>query len=92
MKYPFFMCFLLMGYHSNAQNKMMQEEWLSIFITDYAKYKMDIQAAGIANILAATFDENVLMIEYAYFSEEESREGKMILTFNSATNRFDGNW
>ena len=62
------------------------------FIGKYSQFKMDIQAAGIATIPAATFDNDVLIIEYAYFSEGENRKGKMTLTFNSDTNRFEGNW
>ena len=62
------------------------------FISNYSHYKIDIQAAGIATIPAATFDNNELMIKYAYFSEGENRKGKMTLTFNANTNRFEGNW
>ena len=62
------------------------------FISSYSHFKMDIQAAGIATIPAASFENNILVIEYAYFSESENRKGKMTLTFNSDTNRFEGNW
>jgi hypothetical protein len=62
------------------------------FIGGYSQFKMDIQAAGIATIPAASFQNNELIIEYAYFSEGENRKGKMTLTFNSDTDRFEGNW
>lgn len=52
---------------------MIQKEFASIFIKDFENYKMDIQAAGIATIPAATFDENLLTIEYAYFSEGDPK-------------------
>lgn len=65
---------------------------IETFISNYSYYKMDIQAAGIASVASATFENNELMIEYAYLSEGENRKGKMMLTLNAKSNRFEGNW
>lgn len=62
------------------------------FISSFSNFKMDIQAAGIATIPAATYENNILNIEYAYFSEGENRKGKMTLTLNPKSNRMEGNW
>jgi hypothetical protein len=81
-------CFSSCGQTQNSRDMSNIEK----FISSYSHFKMDIQAAGIATIPVVTFDNNILMIEYAYFSEGENRKGKMTLTFNSNTNRFEGNW
>ena len=91
-KFIYIIGLIFIGCNSNAQNNMIQKEFASIFIKYFANYKMDIQAAGIARIPAATFDNNELMIEYGYFSEGENRKGKMTLTLNVHANRFEGNW
>ncbi len=62
------------------------------FVSNYSQFQMDMQAAGIATIPAASFENSVLTIEYAYFSGGENRNGEMSLTFNAETNRFEGNW
>lgn len=62
------------------------------FVSNYSQFNMDIQSAGIATIPTASFENNTLKIEYAYFSEGENRKGKMTLIFNPETNRFEGSW
>jgi len=84
---------LLQSCNTKAQNKMEQKEFVKTFISDYNKYGMDIQSAGMANIPIATFSVNgALYIEYAYNSEGEKRNGKMTLLLNPKTNRFEGGW
>lgn len=68
------------------------QENINLFIGNYQNYKMDIQAAGIASIPVADFENDVLTIEYIYFSEGENRRGEMTLSFNTQTRRFEGNW
>jgi len=65
---------------------------ISVFISNFSKYTMDIQAAGIATIPKATLSEKgELYIEYAYHSGGENRNGKMTL-YDKGNHRFEGNW
>ena len=65
---------------------------VSVFISNFAAYTMDIQAAGIATIPKATLSESgELYIEYAYHSGGENRNGKMTL-YDKGKNRFEGKW
>lgn len=65
---------------------------ISVFISNFEDYSMDIQAAGLATIPKATIsDEGVLYIEYWYKSGNENRTGKMTLNKKS-NNRFEGEW
>lgn len=81
-------CFSSSGQTQNSFDMSHVEK----FISNYSNFKMDIQAAGIATIPAASFVNNILIIEYAYFSEGENRKGKMTLTLNPESNRMEGNW
>lgn len=65
---------------------------VSVFISNFGDYSMDIQAAGLATIPKATISkEGVLYIEYSYKSGAENRNGKMTLN-NKSNNRFEGEW
>ncbi|MGD1843008.1 MAG: hypothetical protein ACFB0B_19260 [Thermonemataceae bacterium] len=83
---------LLMSCDGDTQNEKRQKALASIFIEHFSEYKIDIQAAGVATIPAASFKNDTLMIKYAYFSEGEHRKGKMSLIFKAQTGRFEGNW
>ena len=76
-----------------SQETMIQNNQnVKAFTQAFQNYGMDIQAAGIATIPAATFSEQgELYIEYAYNSEGENRKGKMTLT-DKGNDRFEGNW
>jgi len=78
---------------NNESNTMNQNQTnIAVFIADFANYSMDIQAAGMATIPAATTsEEGELYIEYAYRSGQENRNGKMTLS-DKGNNRFEGNW
>lgn len=65
---------------------------VSVFISNFGNYSMDIQAAGLATIPRATVsEEGLLYIEYSYKSGIENRNGKMTLE-NKSNNRFEGEW
>ena len=65
---------------------------VSVFISGFSAYSMDIQAAGLATIPKATIADNgELYIEYAYHSGGENRTGKMTL-YDKGNHRFEGNW
>lgn len=81
-------CFPSCGQTQNSRDMSNIEK----FISSYSNFKMDIQAAGIATVPAASFENNILAIEYVYFSEGENRKGKMTLTLNPKSNRMEGNW
>lgn len=81
-------CFSSCGQTQNSRDMSNIEK----FISSCSNFKMDIQAAAIATIPAASLENNILIIEYAYFSEGENRKGKMTLTLNPESNRMEGNW
>lgn len=65
---------------------------VSVFISQFETYTMDIQAAGLAKIPKASITKDgLLYIEYVYKSEAENRNGKMTL-YNKMNNRFEGTW
>src|SRR5688500_10795009 len=84
---------LVWGCNTNTQINLNQSEFATTFVSDFASYRMDIQAAGIATIPASTLaKDKTLTIAYAYFSEGEERKGKMVLVFNEISKLFEGNW
>ena len=88
----FFATYIL-GCNSNAQNKMTQTENAKYFVLKFAKFKMDIQGAGIATVPSVTISRgNLLIIDYAYNSEGEKRKGSMKLDFVEKSKRFEGHW
>jgi len=84
---------LLHNCNVKAQKKMKQNDFVKTFISDYNKYKMDIQAAGVASIPIATLSEKgTLFIKYTYESDGEKRNGEMTLLLNLTTKRYEGGW
>ena len=72
---------------------MNQIENAKYFVAKFAKFKMDIQGAGIAIVPGATISkDNSLVIDYAYNSEGEKRKGSMKLDFIEKSKRFEGHW
>lgn len=83
----------LFSCNTNAQYKMIQTENVKHFFSNFAKYKMDIQGAGIATIPNSRISNvNSLVIDYAYDSEGEKRTGNMTLTYIETTKQFEGKW
>ncbi|MEN0050900.1 MAG: hypothetical protein AAF806_27780 [Bacteroidota bacterium] len=63
---------------------------VSTFVSNFADYAMNIQAAGLASIPKATISpKGALYIEYAYHSGGENRNGKMTL-YDKGNHRFEG--
>ena len=89
------MCLNACGQSNQKNTKDMIENSVSnvaVFISNFANYSMDIQAAGIASIPDAKLAENgELFIEYIYTSGGENRECKMTL-FSRCNHRYEGNW
>ena len=86
------LCLAAIGQANKTDNIGNHTGYENAFIRSFKNFKMNIQAAEIASIPATTFDNDTLIIEYAYFSEGENRKGKMALTFNTASKRYGGNW
>lgn len=92
--------FLLTNFNACGQSNLKQQSNMvdneltnvSVFISNFSKYNMDIQAAGLASIPKATLSKKgELYIEYAYHSGGENRNGKMTL-YDKGNHRFEGNW
>lgn len=81
-----------MGQANKVNNIGKQMGYANVFAGSFKDFKIDIQAAGIAIIPAATLDNDTLIIDYAYFSEGENRKGKMALSYSAVSERYEGSW
>ena len=79
------------GHALKAQEPTDQSALAHRFVARFSDYTLDIQAAGRASILNASFSaEDTLRVEYAYRSEGEKRRGSLSVWLHQETGRFEG--
>ncbi|SMB99485.1 hypothetical protein SAMN00120144_0221 [Hymenobacter roseosalivarius DSM 11622] len=83
---------LLAGCFPTSSRPMNPTDNAHRFAANYSSFKMNIEAVGIARIPAAHWAHDTLVVDYAYFSEGEQRQGRMSLAWQPPANRFEGTW